>query len=146
MDWAGELEAGEETLDLAPLVVPNQVSPWPPKMTFDLALGDSPETVCERYQITPEQYDRYIYHPAFRREVSEHQREIRENGVTFKEKAKVQAEMYLQDLDDLVTDTRVSPAVRLDAIKSVVKWAGFEPTKDANQTTNVPQFNIQINL
>lgn len=122
-------------------------APWHPRLTFDIALGDdAAEALQDRYNLTQEQLDAYYIIPAFRREVADHQKTIREEGITFRQKAKVQAEMYLENLDRIVNDVEVSAATRLDAIKSVVKWADLEPKVDKAAQGNVPQFNIQINL
>ena len=60
------------------------------------------------------------------REVDTHRKTVVNEGITFRLKAKLQAETYLQNVDELIHDPDTSPAVRLDAIKSVVKWAQYE--------------------
>lgn len=57
------------------------------------------------------------------------------------------AESYLEQVNEMVENRELGATIRLDAIKSVVKWGGLEPqtSKDANQSPQ-PQFNIQINL
>ena len=120
----------------APAPPSTTLHPWHARLPFDVAMGDDPTTLCERFSLDPRQLDMYLLNAAFRREVAAHQKQFREEGVTFRAKAKLQAEMYLEDLHDLVVDKTVAPATRLDAIKSVVKWAGLEPKveKDAAPT------------
>lgn len=124
----------------------NPLSPWHPRLAFDVALGEDREVLYDRYNLSPNELDSLYLTAAFRREVAEHGRSIREEGVTFRQKAKVQAEMYLEVLDDIVNDVEVSAATRLDAIKSVVKWGDLEPKVDKTAGNVMPQFNIQINL
>lgn len=134
---------------LIPTLVPARIdspAPWNARLPFDVALGDTEDAICDRYNITPHELEHFFLIPAFRREVADHQRHIREEGVTFRQKAKVQAEMYLEVLDTIVNDPEISPATRLDAIKSVVKWGDLEPKVDKAAQSGLPQFNIQINL
>jgi len=156
------IDLGEERISMAATVTADQVadaillpalrgpeapSPWHARLPFDIALGDDQQVLCDRYNLTPLELEALYYVPAFRREVAGHSKSIREEGVTFRQKAKVQAEMYLEVLDDIVNNVDVSPATRLDAIKSVVKWGDLEPKESkAAGSANMPQFNIQINL
>lgn len=121
-------------------------SPWHARLPFDIALGEDQQVLCDRYNLQPEELETLYYISAFRREIADHAKSIREEGVTFRQKAKVQAEMYLEVLDDIVNNADVSPATRLDAIKSVVKWGDLEPKVDKAAQSSMPQFNIQINL
>jgi hypothetical protein len=52
---------------------------------------------------------------------------VQEKGLTFKLKARAQAEELLTTSYLLIHDPAVSPAVKADLIKSTVKWAGLEP-------------------
>jgi len=146
-DFLDGIELDETSVSLLPvqawLAAP---APWNPRLAFDVALGEDPHVLCERYALTPDALDALFCTTAFRREVADHQKQIREDGVTFRQKAKVQAEMYLEVLDQLVNDMDVSPATRLDAIKSTIKWADLEPKVDKAAQSSMPQFNIQINL
>jgi hypothetical protein len=125
------------------------VAPWPPQFTFDLALGlEDLDVLLDRYALTPLEYEVMQMSSGFRRELSDHMREIKENGVSFKHKARVQAEAYLEEVHVIVTDSDVSASTRLDAIKSVVRWAGLEPKEDTSakdNATNAFQININLN-
>jgi hypothetical protein len=65
--------------------------------------------------------------------------------MTFKLKARAQAEELLTTSWLLIHDPAVSPAVKADLIKSTVKWAGLEP-KDNIQTEQGGGVRIMINL
>lgn len=131
---------------LVPVVRPDAPSPWHARLPFDIALGEDRQALCDRYNLSHAELDALFYVPAFRREVADHTRMIREDGVTFRQKARVQAEMYLEVLDELVGSADVSASTKLDAIKSVVKWADLEPKVEKAVGPVQPQFNIQINL
>ena len=60
---------------------------------------------------------------------------MQENGLSFKAKARAQAEDLLAHSYDLATDPLCSAAVRADLIKWTAKVAGLEPTtKDTEKT------------
>ena len=107
----------------------SNTAPWPSRLSFDLAMGDSAEAVMERYAIGPSQMQYLFLNPAFQLELQNHKERILAEGISFKTKAKLQAEDYLTDIDELIHDPETSPAVRLDAIKSVVTWAGYGEKK-----------------
>ena len=120
---------------------------WDPRLTLDLAIGvDDLDTILERYALTKGQFNNLSDLPAFKRDLAEVMRDVREKGVPFKTKAKIQAEVYLELIDKMVFDENVPAGVRLDAIKSVVKWGDLEPTnlKDDGAISNA--VNIQINF
>lgn len=145
-DGIDEYEGDAVVASLIPMVQPQAPSPWHARLPFDIALGEDQQLLCDRYNLSPSELETLYYVPAFRREIADHVKSIREDGVTFRQKAKVQAEMYLEVLHQIVTDEDVSPATRLDAIKSTVKWADLEPKIDKAAQSSMPQFNIQINL
>ena len=104
---------------------------WHPRLPLDLSLGEDSATLCQRYDITPTQLQSLLLTPAFQKDIDRHRQDILDNGLSFRLKAKIQAEEYLKEIDNLVHDPEASPAVRLDAIKSVVKWAGYEPKESS---------------
>jgi hypothetical protein len=144
-----ELELEQQEDGPFGLVLSHAPPTWSPRMAFDIAMGEEdPEVLRERYALDEEAFDRIVAHPAFRKEVSQFMKDVRENGVTFKAKVRAQAEEYLEVVDELITDPLVGASLKLDAIKSVVKWAGLDggSSSAAAAAANGPQFNIQINL
>ena len=121
---------------------------WDPRMILDLAIGvDGLGEILERYDITPAEYDILSSVPTFRRELAMTMRDVRENGVLFAAKAKVLAESYLTDIDEMIQDDKTPASTRLNAIQSVVRWGKLEPTKDTGtDTSSTGQINIQINF
>ena len=140
-----EAETNPYSLRTAPqLLAPAE--PWPPKLAFDLALGiDTPELICDQYGLSENEFLAILNNPTFRKELAQHHKDLRENGITFKTKAKLQAEEYLGVLHEIIMSPDTAASVKTGAIKDIVKWAGYEP-KESKETTNQPQFNIQINL
>jgi hypothetical protein len=81
----------------------------------------------------------------FLKKVDHYRTEIRDKGMTFRLKARAQAEELLGTSYLLIHDPSVSPAVKADLIKSTVKWAGLEP-KDNVQADAGGGVKITINL
>lgn len=121
---------------------------WSPKMAFDMAMGACDAELQERYELESDEYLRIVQHPAFRQEVNEYIQDVRKNGVTFKAKARLQAEEYLAVVDSIVMNPLINPTTRLDAVKSMVKWGELEPVAASAASSGhaQPAFNIQINL
>ena len=121
---------------------------WDPRMILDLAIGvDGLEEILERYDIAPAEYEILSKVPTFRRELAMTMRDVRENGVPFAAKAKVLAESYLTDIDEMISDSATPASTRLNAIQSVVRWGKLEPKKETNDAGNQGQaINIQINF
>lgn len=124
------------------------LTPWPSRLPTEIALGaDSLENILMRHDATEEDYINWAMMPAFRRALAEAAKDVRENGLTFKGLCRGIAEDFLPELDQKLHDKLVPFAQKLDALKSIVRWAGLEPKEDKNlaaQSQNL--VNIQINL
>lgn len=118
---------------------------WPARLSFDLAMGESDDSICEIYGLGAYELKRIKENGAFRREVAEHKREIQEHGVTFRAKARLQAEEYLLNIDDLVQSPDVPASVKLEAIKSVVRWGGLDPGP-SNKPEGGPMISNKIEV
>lgn len=138
-----DLLAGLDEVEEPSLIPSPYIGPWHPKLAFDVALGESNDILCAKYNLSLAALEALYLNPTFRREVSDQQMVIREEGITFKAKAKLQAEMYLENLHDIVVSEATAPSVKLDAIKSMVKWAGYEP-KPEPQTQAQAQQKTQL--
>jgi len=82
----------------------------------------------------------------FLKKVEHYREEVREKGLTFKLKARAQAEELLTTSWMLIHDPAVSPAVKADLIKSTVKWGGLEPKNEAVVEGGGGGVRITINL
>jgi hypothetical protein len=72
--------------------------------------------------------------------------EVRTKGLTFRVKARAQAEELLKTSWILIHDPIVSPAVKADLIKSTVKWAGLDTTPAGENANSAGGVTITINL
>ena len=124
---------------------------WNDRLAFDVALtlensGESLQEVMVRHNITANDILVFNADPVFLKKVEGYRTEIREKGLTFKLKARAQAEELLTTSWLLIHDPAVSPAVKADLIKSTVKWAGLEPKNDVAVDSGGGGVKITINL
>ena len=124
---------------------------WSDRLTFDVALTleGSGETLTElmaRHNITASDVLAFNADPVFLRKVEHYRDEIRDKGMTFKLKARAQAEELLTTSWMLIHDPGVSPAVKADLIKSTVKWGGLEPKEATVGSDGGGGVRITINL
>lgn len=115
--------------------LPLKYHPWSDRLAMDIALAleGSGETLPEllaRHGIDIPTLSTYNQDSMFLKKVEHLREEVREKGMTFRLKAKAQAEELLTTSWNLIHAPDVSPTVKADLIKSTVKWSGLEPTKD----------------
>jgi len=127
---------------------PPNVNPWDPRLILDLALAIEDTTpILERYSLSEDDYSSLMRTPSFRRDLALTMREVRENGLSFKHKARVQAESYLEVLDQLVYSPATPASTRLDGIKQAVTWGDLSPKEGkGGDVQNAQQINISINF
>lgn len=105
---------------------------WPARLPFDLAMQiETPEETLAHYGLTPEQGARLLQTETFTKLVKAFREIIVNEGLSFKVKARLQAEELLEHAFLLATDPDVAPAVRMDSIKWHGRVAGFD-TKDGD--------------
>jgi hypothetical protein len=124
---------------------------WNDRLAFDVALtlensGETLQEVMSRHNISANDILAFNGDPVFLKKVESYRTEIREKGLTFKLKARAQAEELLTTSWLLIHDPAVSPAVKADLIKSTVKWAGLEPKNDVAVEGGGGGVKITINL
>ena len=88
----------------------------------------------------------YLRSQLFLKKVESYRNEIREKGMTFKLKARAQAEELLTTSWTLIHNPDTSAAVKADLIKSTVKWGGLEPKNDTAIEGQGGGVKITINL
>jgi hypothetical protein len=123
---------------------------WSDRLAFDVALtlegsGETLQEIMARHHIGPNEILVFNSDPVFLKKVEQYRTEIRDKGMTFRLKARAQAEELLTTSWLLIHDPLVSPAVKADLIKSTVKWANLEP-KGNETTTEGSGVSITINL
>lgn len=124
---------------------------WNDRLAFDVALtlegsGETLQEIMGRHNITANDILAYNADPIFLKKVEHYRGEVREKGLTFKLKARAQAEELLTTSWLLIHDPAVSPAVKADLIKSTVKWAGLEPKNEVTAEGGGGGVKITINL
>lgn len=119
-------------------------------MDIALALEGSGETLPEiltRHSITLDDLARYNGDKMFLMKVDHLREEVRTRGLTFRLKAKAQAEELLTTSWNLIHAVDVSASVKADLIKWTGKMAGLEPPKDGPTAEGgIGGVTIQINL
>lgn len=131
--------------------LPLKHTKWSDRLAFDLALllegsGETVDEVKARHGITASELIVFNKDPVFLKKVESYRDEIREKGMTFKLKARAQAEELLTTSWTLIHSPDVSPAVKADLIKSTVKWGGLEPKNDVVTEGAGGGVKITINL
>lgn len=124
---------------------------WSDRLAFDIALtlegsGETLQEVMTRHNITANDILTFNADPIFLKKVEHYREEVREKGLTFKLKARAQAEELLTTSWVLIHDPVVSPAVKADLIKSTVKWGGLEPKNVETDVGANGGVRITINL
>lgn len=118
-----------------PTALDNPKANWSDKLAFEIALvmegsGEPVATILKAHNLTEDQFLKISDDKTFVKKVEIYRADIEKNGLTFKLKAKAQAEVLLNTSFDLIHHPDVPAAVKADLIKSTVKWAGLEPQKD----------------
>jgi hypothetical protein len=124
---------------------------WSDRLAFDIALtlegsGETLQEVITRHKIAASDIINFNADPVFLKKVEHYRGEIQEKGLTFKLKARAQAEELLTTSWMLIHDPAVSPAVKADLIKSTVKWGGLEPKTEVGAEGGTGGVRITINL
>lgn len=102
-----------------------------PRIAYEIALGvDQPGAVFEKYGFAEEQAAALAANPAFMATVAKYQEEVLASGVSFKLKAKIQAEDLLTHSYLIATDPEAPMSVRADLIKWTARVAGLEPKEE----------------
>jgi len=122
---------------------------WPPTFAIEVAMhtGTAKE-ICEEYNISRDEWEQIKVHPAFIAEVAGVMEALREEGLDFKMRAKLQAVDLLRTSWAMIhsKSDEVPASVKADLIKATIRWAGYEPSKAVNETSNTNAFQINIKL
>lgn len=132
--------------------LPLHLTKWTDRLAFDVALclegsGESLDEIKDRHGIDANDLLVFNKDPVFLKRVETYRDEVKEKGLTFRLKARAQAEELLTTSYMLIHDPAVSPAVKADLIKSTVKWAGLEPkSTETDGNAGTGGVKIMINL
>jgi hypothetical protein len=99
-----------------------------PRLTFELALGlSASDKIFERYGYDQDSALALAKNPIFQAAYKAYVDDVKEHGITFRAKARIQAEDLLAHSYEIATDTQAPYAVRADMIKWTAKVADYEP-------------------
>lgn len=122
---------------------------WTDRFALDLAMslegsGDKIPVLLETHGYTQEELQAFLQDPLFEQRVREFQGQLKEKGLTFKMKARVQAELLLDTAWDVIHHPDTGAPVKADLIKWMSKVAGFESDKGSGGNNNGVVININM--
>lgn len=128
-----------------------QTTNWTNRVAFELALvmesqGETVQDMLQRNNLTVAEFMEFSKDKVFERTVQEYRAEIRAKGLSFRQKARVQAEELLKTSWILIHSIDTPAAVKADLIKQTVKWADLEPKNNEVATGGAGGVSITINL
>lgn len=125
---------------------------WPPTLPIELALKTaSPGDLRIEYGYTDEEWAELPRNPVFMKELAGACELVRQEGMSFKLKAKLIAEENLKEVFRLTRDPACPAQVRGKLIELTARWAGFDPRTNGEDVIGAGalaanMLNIQINL
>lgn len=124
---------------------------WPPTLPIELALKTAePAELRVEYGYTDEEWQALRSNPVFLKELAGACELVRQEGMSFKLKAKLIAEENLKEVFRLTRDPQCPHAVRGKLIELTARWAGFDPRTNGEGgeggPVNANMLNISINL
>lgn len=131
--------------------VPDRETPtgnWVTELAFETALGYySPDQLMQQFDLRPSVFEKVQSLPDFQRAVAGYQREIDDEGIAFKLRARRSAALLLDELTFMAFDSNLDAKDRLKAIEMVAKYAGFgvDSTKNEEGTKIIIQTNLNLN-
>jgi len=133
------------------VMIPATPTSWTDRLAFDIAMrlensGEPLDEILRRHNLQPQAILDLNTDQTFLRRVATYRDEIREKGVTFRLKARAQAEELLRTSWLLIHNPDVSPAVKADLIKSTVRWAGLEPPPPARENGDGVSGGVKITI
>lgn len=144
----GQLKGIEQFNREATQLDPAAIS-WPATLPIELALKTaSPADLQAEYKYSDAEWAALRHNPIFLQDLTAACAMVKQEGMTFKMKARLQAEELLKTSWRLIhaPSDEVSPAVKADLIKSTARWAGYDAKEAAGAGGNVNALSIQINL
>jgi hypothetical protein len=120
---------------------------YPPTFPIEIALRTSgTRQICEEYGIDEDEWDLIRVEPLFLEDLRRALDMLKQEGMSFKVKARLQSEEILKTNWRLVHDASTPPAVRAQQINSIVRWAGYDTPSKENNGVSGSGFQININF
>lgn len=122
---------------------------YPPTLPIEVALKTAtPQELRVEYGYTEEEWAALPSNPYFIADLAAAAEMVKKEGMSFRLKARLQAEELLKESWRLIHskgEEAAPPSVKADLIKSTMRWAGYDNKEAAAGTVN-NGFSIQINL
>jgi hypothetical protein len=122
---------------------------YPATLPIEVALQTAPiKTICEAYGLSREQWNQLRVHPQFVADVRASHEELKKEGMSFRMKARLQAEELLKKSWTMIHEPfdRVPANVKADLIKFTVRAAGLEVDAKTGGAGSGNNLQININL
>lgn len=143
----------------APLTATQYITPedpaelgWPPTFPIEIAMRVAPlQEICLAHNITREEWTRLRADPGFQNTLAGYVKLLRDEGTSFKLKARIQAEELLKTSWELIHGVDTPAAVKADLIKHTIRFAGLDASIEQKAQangggSNANNFQININL
>ena len=145
-DLESSFPEGPRKASTLPDVLDPSIIGFPPMLVFEMAMNTGPiDELFEEYGLNVDDYERLKGDPIFINALRVAKEQLQEEGMSFKIKAKLQAEELLKESWSMIKDQRTPHNVRADLIKATMRWAGHESkaAEGANIGTAL-QINISL--
>jgi len=123
---------------------------WPPTLPIELALKTAtPRQIQLEYGYSDAEWVALGKNPTFLKDLAGACELVRQEGMSFKLKARLIAEENLKQAWKMIQDEKQPGAVRGKLIELTARWAGYDPKSNGEgsaQGGNANNLNIQINL
>jgi hypothetical protein len=132
-----------------PLIKPHDPAllGFPPMLPIELAMRVAPvKDICEAYGLSKEEFIEITKDAVFAKAYENACDELKKDGMSFRIKAKLQAEELLKKSWSMIHSDHTPSNIKADLIKSTIRWAGYEPKGDNNAGGVGNAFQININL
>jgi hypothetical protein len=125
---------------------PAEIQLWPRTLPIEIALQTGPiEKLVEAYKISPEDWAVLSCNPDFLAEVDAQREALKTEGMSFKMKARLQAEEILKTSWKMIHDEDTPAPQRADLIKTTFRVAGYD-SKEGVGVGNAVGLSINLIL
>lgn len=142
-DWDGlDMTLPEEALPRDPAKIT-----YPPTLPVEVALRTVPlPEIKAAYGFSDEEWSALKHNPLFIRDLKDATEALKEEGMSFKTKARLQAEELLTTSWNMIHDKAAPANVRADLLKFTIRAAGLDGSKDQGKGDVGTAMQININL
>lgn len=122
---------------------------YPPTLPIEVALKTAPLSVIkDEYGYSDEEWESLRRDPVFLADLTKAVEMVKQDGMSFKLKARLQAEEILKTSWRLIhaPADQVPPSVKADLIKATMRWAGYDEKSTTGPGQGGTALQININL